>query len=326
VPAPRRYWLYEAGIGENRSLLIDGGRTVKLRLERENTGLRAGSVCDIRFAKQYVAGKSGLGVDEQGREVLIQPLPKALTEGMTLRAEIVREAIRERGGQDKRAVARASDEVLCDGPSLLERITAEGLPVITCHPHEADRMEATGWSEILDQAISGHVPFPGGSLRIMPTPAMTVIDVDGTLPPADLAKAAAKAAAAAIVLFDLSGSIVVDFPTLSDKVQRQAVLTAFDETMTVNCERTAINGFGLMQIIVRRERASVCEMVQSGRVMTATLALLRRAERERGTGELALAAHPAVVALLRKRGDWLDALAQRLGRVVKLVPDPGIQI
>src|SRR3546814_10605370 len=69
-------------------------------------------------------------------------------------------------------------------PSLLQRLRATGLPVIPCPAHEEDRFEAHGWSESMEEAISGEIGTEEAALRIFPTPAMILIDVDGSLPPA----------------------------------------------------------------------------------------------------------------------------------------------
>ena len=99
-----------------------------------------------------------------------------------------------------------------DGPDLLARCQASGQPVRMLHAHEPDALEAAGWSEVLDEALSGEIAFAGGALRLSPTPAMTLFDVDGPGATAALAVAAATAAAEAIVRLDIGGSIGIDFP------------------------------------------------------------------------------------------------------------------
>src|SRR3546814_20875075 len=51
-------------------------------------------------------------------------------------------------------------------PSLLQRLRATGLPVIPCPAHEEDRFEAHGWSESMEEAISGAIGTEEGALRI----------------------------------------------------------------------------------------------------------------------------------------------------------------
>ena len=58
-------------------------------------------------------------------------------------------------------------------------------------------------------------------------------------------------------------------------------------------ERTAVNGFGFVQIIRRRERMNLMELLRADPVETAALALLRRAERH-GNGGPATPPPPAV--------------------------------
>jgi len=313
-------WLYEAGIGENRAARIVDGELVAVRVERDRIGAKRGSIVDAQFTQQWVAGRSGIVTLESGEQCLLQPLPKGLTEGATVRVEIVREALDERGGQSKRAKARPAAEgsALAAGSGLLDIIEVSGEPVRTVQAHEPDMLAALGWNEAMEQAETGRIDFDGGSLLVSLTPAMTVIDVDGPLAPFELAKRAAKAVARALTRFDIGGSIGVDFPTLEAKAERTEVSTIFDKHMTGKCERTAINGFGLMQVVARRTGPSVSEVMQADKVLSATLALLRQAERSEGAGGMRLDVHPAVAAKLSDRPDWLDSLAKRTGRTVSI--------
>ncbi len=79
----------------------------------------------------------------------------------------------------KRPLARLTDEALRSAQPL----DAEVLPF----PSPEDWLERAGWSDLIEEARSGIVRFEGGELRISLTPAMTLIDVDGRLPPFDLA-------------------------------------------------------------------------------------------------------------------------------------------
>ena len=313
-------WLYEAGIGENRALLVAQGELIAVRIERERTGAKLGSIVDAQFTEQWVAGRSGIVTLDSGEQCLLQPLPKGLTEGATVRVEIVREALDERGGQSKRAKARpaADGSALATGPSLLDMIKASGEPIHHVHAHGDDLLATLGWHEAMEQGETGRIDFDGGSLLISLTPAMTVIDVDGPLAPFELAKRAAKAVALALTRFDIGGSIGVDFPTLEAKAERTEIGIIFDNHMTGNCERTAINGFGLMQVVARKTGPSVLEIIQADKVLSATLALLRQAERTQGAGAMRLDVHPAIAAKLKHRQAWLDELAKRTGRSVSV--------
>lgn len=311
-------WLYEAGIGENRALRLENGELVQVRVERAGGRARPGAVVEAKFTRQWVAGKSGIVTLPDGQEALLQPLPKGLTEGSMVRVEIVRAAISERGGQAKRAKARPAEEdsALRDGPDLLAELAASGLPVRHIHPHEEDVLARHGWHEAMEQAETGRIDFEGGSLLVSLTPAMALIDVDGPQAPFELAKRAAQEVALALVRFDLRGNIGVDFPTLQAKAERSAVTAIFDDHMTANCERTAINGFGFLQIVSRKQRPSVLEILQADRATNAALGLLRQAERDRGAGPMRLAVHPAVANKLVP--PLLEELARRTGRGISV--------
>lgn len=311
-------WLYESGIGENRAALIKNDELVRMRIEREGAGLRMGAIVEAKFSMQWVAGRSGIVTLPDGREALLQPLSKGLTEGALVRIEIVREAIQEKRGQYKRAKARpAHDETaLSDGVTLWEEINNSEFAVINIHAHDSDRLGELGWHEAIEQAETGRVDFDGGSLLVVSTPAMTVIDVDGPLPPLELAKRAAKEIALTLVRLDITGNIGVDFPTLEAKADRNAAAQIFDDHMIGDCERTAINGFGFMQIVSRKTRQSMIEIMQSDRSANLALQLLRQAERDRGTAGIKLTVHPAIANKLKS--DWLEELSKRSGRMVSV--------
>src|SRR3546814_19771129 len=95
--------------------------------------------------------------------------------------------------------------------------------------------------------MHSEIGFAGGALRISLTPAMTLIDIDGDLPPAELARTGAEAAGAAIRRLDITGSIGIDLPTMGSKAERQNAAEALDAALPPPFERTALNGFGFMQ-------------------------------------------------------------------------------
>ncbi len=318
-------WLYEDGIGEERAILIDKGRIVTAHIERKG-GVKSGLIAKAQLTKQLLAGKRGIATLDTGAEVLLTPLPYGLTEGGSVTVAIIREAIRE-DTRFKLPLARACPDAMpCPAPSLLERIGGDGVAVKQCRSHEADHFEAAGWSEVIEEARTGRVAFASGALLIAVTPAMTLIDVDGDAPPLTLALDAAKAAGQAILRLGIQGSIGIDFPNLAAKADRISVAEMIDEAMTVPCERTGVNGFGFLQIVTRRQRPSLLELVQGDRTSTPMFALLRHAERDKGTGLMTLVAHPAVIERISAHPALLQQLAARCGRAVALRADPALDM
>lgn len=306
-------------------MLVEDGQIIEARIERHD-GVKPGMICHARLVETVVAGARGIVKLVDGGDALLSPLPKGLAKGEQLMVEITRTAIDEKSRfklpQAKPAVGIEAERT---APTLRERIGASGLAVDLYRPHDPqDTFEAHGWSEVLEQARSGVVPFDGGSLRIALTPAMTLIDIDGNLPPVALGLKAAQASARCIRLFDIQGNIGIDFPALDDKADRKRVVDTFDGAMAGDYERTAINGFGFLQIVTRRSRQSLPEMLQYRAATAYALALLRRAERDRGTGPLVLVAHPASARQLAERNDWIGMLSERLGRSVSLREDPSL--
>ena len=313
-------WLFEAGIGEDRAILVADGEIVEAAIELPSP-LRAGAVAEARLTSLLIPGRRGIAKTASGAELLIEPLPPGLTVGAAFRAEIVREAIPE-AGRAKLAKARATDADPRPGPTLTERLGG----VTPVASHGPDRFEAAGWSEMLEEARSGEIAFPGGALRMSLTPAMTLFDVDGTLPPAELAVAGAAAAARAIRRFGLGGSIGLDLPTLPGRAERQAAAAAVDAALPPPFERTAVNGFGFLQIVRRRERESIPEIVQGDPAGAAARALLRLAQRTPGHGPLTLHAAPPVIARLDAEPEWLGRLRREVGADLVLQADATLSI
>ena len=294
-------WLYEAGIGEGRAALVEDGRIIEAAIEVEG-GLRVGHVARARLIG---AGRVRL---DSGEEAQLAGAP-GVPEGGALTVAMTREAIPE-PGRAKLPRAVVSDAAPSPGPELFARLA--GHPGRRLQAHEPDLLEAAGWSEALEEARTGDIAFDGGALRMWPTPAMTLFDVDGTGPLEPLAMAAAEAVARAIRRHGIGGSIGVDFPTLGGKAARMAVADVLDRYLPPPFERTAVNGFGFLQIVRPRPRASLPELLRADPVAAAARAALRRLEREPGPSRRHRL--PAsVLAHLHARPDWLAELARRTG-------------
>lgn len=303
-------WLLEPGIGETRAVRVVDGAIAEARILLEGV-VPAGT----RLAARLKSARPQAIAEADGREYLLPKGAPGVPEGATVMIEVLRESIP--GGEPwKRPLAVVTSESPGDPPPL----DCETLPF----PSPGDRIEEAGWSDLLEEARCGTVRFEGGELRLSATPAMTLIDIDGYLPAERLAVAGAQAAARAILRLGIGGSIGIDFPTLAGKAPRQAVAEVVDAILPQPFERTAVNGFGFLQVVRPRRHASLLELAQDRPGFEAR-ALLRRAALE-PAGTKRLAAHPSVIALLESRPDWIEALAKQVGGAVTLRSDPSIPI
>lgn len=305
-----REWLVERGIGETRAVRIVGGEIAESRI------LLDGFACAGTRLAARLKSIGPPAVAEAARQQYL--LPKGAAghdEGAELVIEVTREAIP--GAEPwKRPLAVVTDQ----SPGAPRAVDADVLPF----PAPNDALAEAGWWGLVEEARSGTVRFDGGELRVSPTPAMTLIDVDGFLPPLELALAGVEAAARTILRHDIGGSIGIDLPTVAGKAERQSIAAVVDAVLPQPFERTSVNGFGFLQIVRPRRRASLFELAQDRAAFEAR-ALLRSAAFESG-GPKCLAAHPAVVASLENRPDWLDSLAHQVGGSVTLRMDPALPI
>jgi hypothetical protein len=312
-------WLIEHGIGETRAALIEAGAIAEMRIAREG-GPHTGEIWDARLTAKLGARRGIVLLGDQ--EALLEPVPAGLTEGGLVRVVVVREPIPELG-RPRLAKARAEGAAGA-APGLITAAAFDppGARVLGY----GETLDRYGWGEAIAEAESGHVAFTGGSLAIVPTPAMTTIDIDGDLPAADLAMAGVRAAVAAVRRLDIGGSIGIDLPTLRDKAARHAAAELVDSLLPQPFERTAVNGFGFLQIVRPRPRASIVELVQNAPVETAALALLHLAARTPGAEPRTLTAAPRVVTWLRARAALVTELERRVGAQVVLAEDAALAL
>ena len=237
-------WLIERGIGETRCVLVNGGEILEARILLDGQE-RAGNVIVARLASAGMRGRNAVARAADGQEYLLPRGAPGAAEGSSIGIEVTREAIP--GAEPwKRPLARVTDLPVGDAPPL------EGEAI--AFPSPTDTLGALGWNELVDEARSGIIQFAGGELAIEPTRAMTMIDVDGALEPDELALLGAKAAARAISRLDIQGSIGIDLPTGAGKDTRRAAAAAFDAIVPQPFERTAVNGFGFIQLVRPRGR------------------------------------------------------------------------
>lgn len=306
-------WLVEHGIGETRAVLVEDGAIVESLVELDGI-VPAGMVIAAKLTSVGSAGRNGVASDVQGQEYLLPHGAKGGSEGASLAIEVTRSAFP--GSEPwKRPLARVSEMAPAPFPSLAERLGGR----VVDFPSPTDELEQAGWSDLIDEARSGMVAFAGGTLRISPTPAMTLIDVDGTLAPEELALRGATAAARAIRRLGIAGSIGIDLPTVKGRAARLTQDAAIDAVLPQPFERTGVNGFGFVQIVRPRRGPSLVELAQQRPAFEAR-ALLRRAVCS--TGAIGLAAHPAVIAGIPPA--WVNALSRQVGGAVRLRGDPSL--
>lgn len=309
-------WLIESGIGETRAVLIENGEVLAARLNWPGE-IRAGALYPARLVSRHKGSRRGIAALETGRQVLVDHLPDSLTEGSSFSLRISRAAIAERG-RFKHAQGRHCEDAVPEKEADPSSNTLQGRVV--------PAFEASVWEDIWHAASSGSLDFAGGQILCSVTPAMTVIDVDGTGSARDLSINAIPAISRALHWFGVAGNIGIDFPTLETKADRRAVDTALAGALDGWAhERTAMNGFGFVQLVARLEGPSLLHRFATSRVGLCARFALRAGERAKGVGAvLILVVHPALKAKMKP--EWIAELARRTGRQVRIETDPGLAL
>lgn len=310
---------FDASPGEIRALLFDDGVPVECHIRRE-IWAPLGTIADARLISKQ-GTRQFLRLDS-GEDVLL-PVPVSESEGALIRVEIVRERIGGPGAP-KLAVARRSDEAprAISAAAWRDSLAVRAERVISA-------CEAI--DDVCETALAGRVTRDGVTIWYERTRAGLIFDVDGTAAPLATNLVAASEIARLLRLFQIGGAVMIDFVSMDSKAARLEVAAAFDAASRDDkrpSERTAINGFGLMQVIRPCPRPSLLDLLLGRNRLAAdeesgALALLRAASRTTGPGTRRCHALPAVAALLA-RPPWptLVAEAARLaGAPIEIVAD-----
>jgi ribonuclease G len=305
--------LVERSPGETRLAWVEKGQLTALDLIRPNAGAQPGAVVLGRLGPALSARQALVRLP--GEELALAN-PPALPEGAPVLVRVTRAARFEPGG------AKRAQGVLDPGP---ERAAP---PAIPADAQPCARLpEELGVEELLEAAISGQFALPGGSMSLERTRAGLVIDIDAAGDPLSVSLAAAAEIGRLVKLLQIGGSVLIDFPALGSKAARQAASDRLDAGLPAGWERTAMNGFGLMQLIGPLTRPSLIDILCGPRrnapsAETYAVRLLRDAMRSVGFGARTITAPPAVAEALRA---WPDDLAQAqalLGARLDVVADP----
>lgn len=306
--------------GERRAALVENGKIAEIHLQRDLRPI-LGLQATGRLDRKTPAG--GYIIDGSGRELLIRKSVGS-SEGAYLSYEIIREEIAE-PGRLKPAEAKQveSPAAKADPDQLWSRrlamLAAEAQP----EPKILD--------DLYDVALAGHSVAGNAIVHFQRTKAGLVFDIDGTGDAFALNSAAACEIARLLRLFQIGGMVMIDFVAMESKAKRQEVAEQFDAASAADrrpFERSAINGFGLMQVVRSRPRPSVLDQIFGTSIRalsdeTKALWLYRDVARSKGFGIRTVTASTAAATLMLS-AEWQTVRAQceRLaGAAVTVIAD-----
>lgn len=292
-------WI-DAAPGERRAALVENGDIVEVHIQRD-LHLALGEQGSGRIDRKTPSG--AYVVSDDGDEMLVRrSSPKP--EGARIAFEITREAICE-PGRMKPPEAKLLDDVSA-GNSDREQLWEARLKSFGDSPRRNGDILAA-----FDVALAGTSQVGDATISFQRTKAGLVFDVDGMGDPMAVNLAAAGEIARLLRLYQVGGMAMIDFIAVESKDHRQAIAAAFDEVSASDprpFERSAVNGFGLMQVVRARPRPSVLDQLFGTRIAalsdeTQALWLLREAARSSGFGPRTITARNAVANLMAST-DW----------------------
>jgi ribonuclease E len=331
----------DAAIGETREMLMRDGKPVAidiLRASDEGARARWGEIYVARVREidqrrrgafldlglREAQGFLPLGADGNAR---IGRERVALTQGMSVRVEVVREAAR-----GKSAVLTLR-ELGHDGKPP-QRIARPECDETLAQARPAEAVMRANIDAALEDALAERAAIAGGgALAIEPTAALAAIDVDaggrqGSGDPErfalDLNLAAAVEAALQVRLRNLGGLIAIDFVSMRSKAHQarleEAVRAAFaDDPWSV--QFGGLSRFGVYELSRAQLRMPLHERLcdEKRRLSAETLALMalraieREASADRGA-QIVCTVTPEVKAWLDSATlAWPDRLSAHIG-------------
>ncbi len=238
-------------------------------------------------------------------------------------------------------------DIVTDGPAIKQRFAENGVEARMAQGEEARGLFAAyGVDQLLDAALRARVSLPGGgALHFSETEALVAIDVDTGAAGAASAdrlreKAIAEAAREAMVQIErrnLSGRIVIDFPSIRARDVRARAVRHIEKAISGLSRVTSKSIAGSNFTVLARERRGASlwdettepvpgDLVPGRRFTLSWLArcAVREAERRQGAApgaRLGVRAGKALEGYLQELGDPRDAYFARWGAPLEIARD-----
>ena len=305
--------------GERRAALVENGNIVEIHIQRDALWA-LGETGTGRIDRKTPSG--AYVVTDSGHEFLLRS-KIGDPEGARVTFEVTREAIAEPGRIKPAEIALRDSG--CAQPSQKDalwdvRLTAFAQPVISASIADG-----------FDIALSGQSQLGSVIISFQRTKAGLVFDVDGMGSAFDINQVAAAEIARLLRLYQVGAMVMIDFVSMEAKTQRTQIAEIFDTASMSDgrpFERTAINGYGLMQVVRARPRPSVLDHLFGTRVAalsdeTQAYWLLRAVAQSSGFGARTVTARPDVAALLesQKWAGWRTQAMRAAGADMLVVAD-----
>ncbi len=305
--------------GERRAAFVEHGNIVEIHIQRDA----------LWALGEYGAGRidrktpSGAYVIADDNSELLLRGKMGAPEGARILFEVTREAIAEPGRHKPPEIIlrEGVHEAPIDKDALWDaRMASLGQSVTNASIAEGFDVSIAGQSQIGDVTIS-----------FQRTKAGLVFDIDGIGDAFAINMIAATEIARLLRLYQVGAMVLIDFVSMESKAQRTQVAEAFDAASLADprpFERTAVNGYGMMQVVRARPRPSILDHLFGTRIAalsdeTQAYWLLRAVAESRGFGVRSVTARPEVATLLQSErwSTWRAAAVRLAGADMVVVAD-----
>lgn len=305
--------------GERRAALVENGNIVEIHIQRDALWALA------EYGVGRIDRKTPSGayvVADDGSELLLRSKIGA-PEGARVMFEVTRESIAEPGrSKPPEVLLRDCLPEPLPGKDALwgARLASLGHTVII-----------GSIAEGFDTAIAGQSTVGDVTVSFQRTKAGLIFDVDGIGDAFAINRVAAAEIARLLRLYQVGATAMIDFVSMEAKAQRTKIAEIFDAASAMDArpfERTAINGFGMMQVVRAKPRPSVLDQLFGTRIATLSdetkaYWLLRAVAQSSGYGPRTVTARPEIATLLQSErwATWRAKAVRLAGADMQVVAD-----